>query len=355
VHLFYIRKMSKKYRNQQIKFKPFFDVGNTFVHVVVSLFFGGLFFGILYVFAGGSEILKNWIGVIPVLIATLFLSNDLGAHYVRNMLYEMEIRLEPGRIKQIQKLINKVSKNNKYIVLGLIVAVIYGVLSSFLLSVNSAPFLKKITLISGFSVIGFLTGIAIWSNVIVYRIINEFLVHNEKVFMFSDPDYCAGSLFMGNSLIIFSSLAIFNGVLFSIFLISFTLKDSAHKYIMLIKYLWIFIPFLTGIMVLAATSIPIHRKLRQYKVNEESNLIDKLEGIRKSLDRRNLSVAKTEKLQKDYSFRLGMQEQLHKMKTWPYDMKANIKYLSFFATNSVASYITVGKGFFEKILKIFSL
>ena len=54
-----------------------------------------------------------------------------------------------------------------------------------------------------------------------------------------------------------------------------------------------------------------------------------------------LDAAQRSELRADYDFQQNIREHLQKMRTWPYDLSANIKYLIVFLANLAASVATV--------------
>ena len=84
-----------------------------------------------------------------------------------------------------------------------------------------------------------------------------------------------------------------------------------------------------------APAVPINKELREYKLKEEVNLKERLIGIRRRLENEP-DYNKRKDLREDHEFQQNRRRDLHAMRTWPFSLGANLKYLSVFVTNLVA-------------------
>ena len=77
--------------------------------------------------------------------------------------------------------------------------------------------------------------------------------------------------------------------------------------------------------------------MTEYKMEKELGLRDHLAKLREHLEDNDLDVAGRDGLRKDYEFQRSMREDLHRMRTWPYGLSSNLKYLTVFLANLSAS------------------
>lgn len=333
---------------RQIKFKPFFDAGSVITQLFIALG-AGLVFMIALNYGAKAQFQNSILWMLSPLIAVLIVSNNIGIHYMRHMLNEMEVRISSKRARELQKKLQKSGSHIRYAMVAIIFALFYGGLSLQIPSIATGGLYQSLVLTLSFMTIGFFAGIAIHSIFLVHRVIRVFLKDNIYVFDYNAPGKCGGSQFLGNSLLIFSALALLNGMLFSIFLFHFNFGKNPTPILLFIKYFWIVLPYLLSIIALIGPALPIHQALRLYKVNEEENFIKLIGEIKNSLKRRNISWGKKESLQSSYTFYHEKWDELSRMSTWPFHLQTKLKYLAIFSSSTVASYLEYGK----KILHTF--
>jgi len=333
---------------KQIEFKTLITFGNTFTRILLAFIVGAAFFTIHYK-TTNERTLEDSTWLLPVILFVLFASLEIGMHFIRNMLFEMEVRLNPKDINKFKLSIKKIIDRKKMFFTGLFFAILYVVLGMLIHTpYNNTEAMTSFIIF--FSIIGFFSGEAIRINYCIYKIILEFIKKKESVFDFTDPDGCAGIEFLGNSLIMFSSIALLNGVISSIFIVNFNFTADIPYVALYIKYFWLLLPYVAAITIIIGPAIPIHSALISYKLFIETGLTDKVEQKRHSMNKKNLSALGSSKLQGEYSFIQKQREDIHVLKTWPFNIRSNMKYITFLTTNSIATYITTGQNFIKKYL-----
>ncbi|MES0489272.1 MAG: hypothetical protein ABUK01_04720 [Leptospirales bacterium] len=332
----------------QITFKTLIEFGSTFTRILLSLVLGAIFFFVHYQLTNKAMIQDStWL--LPVIFVVMFVSLEIGMHFIRKLLFEMEVRLNPKEINKFKLKIKKINHRKKMLLSGLFFAILYSILGWLI----DVPYENSVAITSFhvfFTIIGFFSGEAIYINLGIVKIIKEFIKHRESAFDYTDPDGCAGVEFLGNSLIMFSSISLLNGVITSIFIVNFNFTSDIPFLAMSIKYFWLLLPYVVAIAIVIAPAIPIHVALNSYKLFIETSLTGKVEQKRHSMNKKNLSAVGSSKLQGEYSFIQTQREQIHVLKTWPFNIKNNMKYITFITTNSVATYFTTGQNFFKKYL-----
>ena len=154
---------------------------------------------------------------------------------------------------------------------------------------------------------------------------------------FTAPDRCGGIAFVGEALVVFSSVTLIAGVMISVYILKADWTRDDTWWIMALKWFWVAFPYVMSLVALIAPSLRINEVMTEYKMEKELGLRDHLAKLREHLEDNDLDVAGRDGLRKDYEFQRSMREDLHRMRTWPYGLSSNLKYLTVFLANLSAS------------------
>src|SRR5207247_1249361 len=111
-------------------------------------------------------------------------------------------------------------------------------------------------------------------------------------------------------------------------------------WVMLIKSIWVIFPYVCSFVALIALAVPINKELREYKIEQELELKKRLIGIRERLENEPASNERKD-LRENYEFQQNRRKDLYAMRTWPFSLGANLKYLSIVAT-SLFTHVSAG-------------
>jgi hypothetical protein len=156
----------------------------------------------------------------------------------------------------------------------------------------------------------------------------------------TSPDNCGGTQFIGEALVVFSSVTLIAGVMISIYIVEAHWSGTPADWVVALRYFWIAFPYVMSLTVLFAPAIPLHIELRRYKLEQENIFRKRLAAIRQSLENPQLDAINRKELREDYEFDQGARRELHQMRSWPYGMSAGSKYLIVLIANSIATFNT---------------
>jgi len=323
------------------KFLPFYERianrcgGDMAGRIVVSALLGLAFLVPHYVgnWLVGNNV-NDWSWFLGVLITTAMLCLYYATHALETMFPEMNTRLGPNGADVYMPPLKKKLSDGKFVVAG----IFFGSLNCGVGYLFGLPYLEcpgVVTILIGYFLAGFVCGMAVWGIYGVFAPIKAYSVKARPSFDFTSPDHCGGTGFLGDALIVFSSVTLIAGVMISIYILKTHWRRDHTWWGMLIEGIWIIFPYVGSLVVLIAPAVPINNELREYKLGQEVNLREHLIGIRGRLENEP-DYNKRKDLREDHEFQQNRRRDLHAMRTWPFSIGANLKYLSVVATNLVA-------------------
>ena len=191
------------------------------------------------------------------------------------------------------------------------------------------------TTLFGFFLAGFICGMATFGIVVVTIVVSHFAKSAEETFDYTAPDHCGGVQFVGEGLVVFSSITLVVGVIISIYIRVFPWTNETG-WVMALQWGWIILPYALSLIVLVWPAVPLNDALRRYKIEQDEIQIRALADIERKLAA-NPDGASKKELREDLAYLQNVRKELHGMGTWPHGMSANAKYLGIFAVNLAAS------------------
>jgi hypothetical protein len=324
------------------KFLPFFErllirfPGYNMVgEVLVSMFLGLAFLAAHYM-SIGNKVFVDWSWFLSVVITNGMLCLYYGMYTFRNLLTEMEMRLRPDGNEVYMISLKRILSDRHFVLAGLF----FGILTCWVEYSFGLPYSDghaELTILMGFFLGGFVHGLPALAIYGIFVSIGEFSRKAKRSFDFTSLDRCVGTQFLGEALVKFSLLFLLAGVMISISIMKSKWLGENTEWIRMLKYLWIVLPYVFSLFALIAPAVPINKELRQYKMEQDIVLQNSLAEIRKQLKENQLDAAKRMDLREDYKFQQSVREDLHRMRTWPYGMDANLQYLAGFVPSLFAS------------------
>ena len=330
---------------EDIKFLPFYErmairlPGNIAGKVLVSVLPSLVFLAAHYV-SIEEEVFKDWSWFLSVLISTAMLCLYYATHTLRNILTEMDMRLQPDGEGVYLTTLKRVLSDRNFVLAGLF----FGLLNCGFGLCFELPYSKWfeiVTILSGYLLAGFVCGMAAFGICGVCLSIRAFARKAKRTFDFTSPDHCGGTVFLGGALVVFSSVTLIVGVMISAYILLTPWKGRENDLVKLLMCIWIAFPYVMSLVVLIVPAVPINKALSEYKVEQEVLLQERMTNILKRLEGKKLDAAQRSELRADYEFQQSIREHLHKMRTWPYGLSANLKYLIVFLANLAVSVASV--------------
>lgn len=324
-----------------LRFLPFYErliirfPGYLIGKILVSTLLGLAFLVSHYV-SIGNKVFEDWSWFLSVLITTAMLCLYYATHTLRTLLPEMDVRLRPDGNEVYMATLRRILSDRHFVLAGFFFGLLNcGVGYSFGLPYSKG--LAVVTILSGYFLAGFVCGMAVFGIYGISVLISAFSRKAKHSFDFTSPDRCGGTLFLGEALIIFSSVTLIVGVMISVYILKTPWEGDDTGWIRALKYLWIVFPYVMSLVALIAPVVPINNELRQYKMEQEAMLQDRLTEICKCLEKNKLDAAERRDLREDYEFQQSIRKYLHGMRTWPYGVGENLKYLAVFVANLFAT------------------
>lgn len=323
------------------KFLPFYErltkglPEHPFGKVLVSVLLGLAFIGV-HCASIGNMVFKDWSWFLGALISIAMLCLYYATHTLRTIFPEMDMRLRPLGCKVYITPLGRILSDRNFVLVGLF----FGLLNCGFGYCFGIPYTKGsaiITVSVGYFLAGFVCGMAIWGIYGVSVSISAFSQGAKHSFDFTSPDHCGGTLFLGEALVVFSSVTLIVGVMISVYILQVDWARENSWWVKTLKYFWIAFPYLWSLIALIAPAVPMNKALREYKIEQEATLQGHLNEIRKRLEDNQSGAAERKELRENYEFQQSIRKDLHRMRTWPFGLRTNLKYLAVFIANSFAS------------------
>jgi hypothetical protein len=209
---------------------------------------------------------------------------------------------------------------------------------SFGLPYSNGPAI--ISILFGYFLVGFVGGMGVIGIYGVFVAISVFSRELKPSLDFTAPDNCGGTQFIGEALVVFSSVTMIAGVMISIYIVETNWSVDHTGWVIALRYFWIVFPYVMSLIILITPAIPLHIELRRYKLEQENLLKSRLAAIRRSLEDSQFDRANRKELRDDHEFGQNVRRELHKMRLWPYGISASSKYIIILIANSIATFNT---------------
>jgi hypothetical protein len=326
--------------------------------ILVSAGLGLAFFAVRSA-STGFEASHDWSWLLAALISITMLCIYYGTHVLRTTVAEMNSRLlaisamdldrdenprdddrpaAAGKVDMID--LTGVLSNRNFVLAGLCL----GILNAAFAYRFGIPDTETAAIFSieiGHFLAGFVVGLGIPLLYGVCDAVPTYSCQAPPSFEFTSPDGCGGTLFLGEALVVISSITLVTGVMISVNMlkIEWTVADTWS--VLYLKRFWIGVPYLLSVGVLIAPAVSLNRALTAYKKREEASLQRRLTGIRRKLDTSQWDAGGLKDLREDYEFVVSERAKLDEMRTWPYGLGTNLRYLFVFSASASATIETV--------------
>ena len=340
-----------------LKFSPFYErltipfLVSMVGKILVALLLGLAFLAAHYV-SIGNEVFKDWSWFLSVLISTAMLCLYYATHTLRTIFPEMDVRLGPAGDEVYLTPLERILSDRNFVLAGFFFGSV-NCLFGLLFGLPHSEGLAVVTILGGYFLAGFVCGMAAFGIYGVTVSINEFS-RVKRYFDFTAPDRCGGTLFLGEALIVFGSVTLIVGVMISVYILKVDWANDNTWWITSLKWSWIAFPYVMSLAALIAPVIPLNKALREYKIEREIELQKDLRETRERLEDKQVDGAERQELRQHYEFQQRVRKDLHRMRTWPYDLSANLKYLAVLAGSAYASVDSASKWIRQYFPNVFS-
>lgn len=324
-------------------FIPFYErstpyLPNNFVSKTLFSFFCGGIVLALHFWRIDSVVFENFGWVLSVIITVACLALFYATHTFRSLLPQLGARLNSTDQAVFKEAISQHLANNKFAISGLV----FGTLNcsmayGFGLPLKYDDLTDQVIMFSVYFVAGFICGLAVLGIIGVTQCLSKLAEKMEGFFDYTSRDGCGDTLFLGEALVIFSSVTLIVGVLISVYILKTDWSHKEETWVIMSYWAWIFFPYLMALFALLVPAIALNSALSNYKLKKEIRFAKKLADILNKLEQSDLSTEERTTLHDEYEFHIKMRAQLHEMRTWPFGMSANSAYFVTVATSASAS------------------
>lgn len=317
-------------------FLPFFEkLISRFPGIIAKVLISvvlGLAFLVPHDLIAGKNVFDDWSWFLGLLITIAMLNLYYATHKFRAILPEMEMRIPSNSDKVYLEPIRNVLSDRKIILIG----IFFGLLNCLIGLCFGLPYdgwIARSTILWGYFIAGFVCGMAVYGIYGVSLSISVFARKAKPSFDFTSPDRCGRTLFLGEALVVFSSVSLIVGVMITVYIWMTEWGKPATWEINSLKYFWIACPYVMSLVALLAPAVPINKALRKYKLEQEVAVLGRLTKILKRLADDRIQAEEKKELREDYEFQTAIRREIYIMRTWPFGLSANGKYLAVFMSN----------------------
>lgn len=323
-----------------LRFLPFYERVTTRFPVpflgklLISVLLGLVFLAAHFVSVRG-EILGDWSWFLAVLISTAMLCLYYATHTLQTMFPEMRMRLGAGRDEIYWTPLRRILSDRNFVWAG----VFFGFLNCGFGYAFESPYTEGLaffTIFGGYFLAGFVCGMAVFGIYGVSVAINAFSHEAKPSLDFTSPDHCGGTQFIGDALVVFGSITLIVGVMISVYILRAPWTREMW-WVTSLMWCWVVFPYVASLVALIGPAVEMNRVLREYKVEQEVVLKDRLTTLHRRLEDGQLDATERKTLRADYEYQTRMRNDLYSMRTWPYGLRSNLKYITVFVINLFAS------------------
>ena len=320
--------------NEQ-NFLPFYErlanylPGYVASRVIASALLGLLFFVPHSLLGQPKSDASDWSWFLALLISVAMVCLYYATHTLGALSAEFNSRASSEEVKAYKYALGDVLSDWKFIQGGIFFGGLNCAVGLYLGLPSNTP---RVTILFGYFLAGFVGGMAVRGIYGVTKLLNAFSSKAKSSFDFTSPDGCGGTGFVGEALIVFSSVFLIVGVMVSIYMLRTTWTSPGRPGVNLLRIFWIFFPYLCSLVALTGPAIPIARELKRYKIEEELNLQHRLKETRGGLDDPKRAADRKDLREQNDDLQ-NQRKVLYAMRTWPFGLGANLKYFGILAVN----------------------
>ncbi len=208
--------------------------------------------------------------------------------------------------------------------------------------------------------IGFIGGITVNQTTIIVGMIKNISFKEDFHLRYFYPDRCAGTLIIGNILLIFSlhfiAIGIFIFFFLQLFDWTFLHTDPINPYTRALHVFWRIFPFLMAGIIFFLPAKRISKILMEYKLFEQLKIKRKLDHIRQKVIQKSDEGVKVkdeiEVLDTHYQKLLKIEEELEKLNNWPYNLRYRTTFLSIFLPVLIGAVLEISEELISKFLTL---
>lgn len=303
-------------------FRPFYmRLADRSSHPGVVLFLmafvlGAGFLGIHFAFTWSwVEISEDLSWLLAAMILVVFLLLSYATVTLRDIFPEMEKRIYPRQPEVFLRPLNRWLSDRNFILAG----VGFGLLNDWMgYQFGICPEWSRLTILVGFFIVGFISGMAAYSIVGVSVSLSRFITEGKPALDYRSPDRSGGLSFLGTALMKFGIVTFIMGVLISLYIVFVDWENKDEVFVKVLMWFWIAFPYAMSSIAFLVPAISAHKALQAYKDAREEEMRKEINAFESRLEKQSKPAPK--ELQEEYEYAIKLRAELYAMRTWPYDI-----------------------------------
>ncbi|PLX93198.1 MAG: hypothetical protein C0619_04635 [Desulfuromonas sp.] len=324
----------------QIKFNPFYErLADRYDwgaagKVALSLAAGAVFF-LPYFIVTGSEAFGDWSWLLAGLISCACGFLFFATATLRSLFPRWEVFTGADRVELFMGPLSETLSDRRFLIAGLCTGGL-NMLMGFCFGVPSADPAATMLLYCGFFLAGFFCGLpayGIWGVLVAVKAFTR--AAKKDHLDYTAPDRCGGMAFIGEALVKFSVLTLFEGCLIATYILNVSWTNGGDDWVQLLMWGWIVVPFLFSLLVLLSPAAKLNQMLLDYRHSQERELQDRCTALRRQIDGAGIEDGQMDKLHNEYAYLSQRREDVFRMRTWPFGSGATTSFVGTFIANLV--------------------
>ncbi len=273
------------------------------------------------------------------MISCVFLLLSYATITLRDLFPEMDKRIKPRSPELYLRPLNRWLSDRNFILAGIAFGALNDLMGyRFGIWYHGS---SRWTILVGFFVVGFISGMAAYSIVGVSDSLRRFITQGKPPLDYRSPDRCGGLAFLGTALMKFGIVTLIMGVLISVYIIFSPWTNRDHQFVRILMWFWIGFPYVISLVAFLAPGIAAHGALQGYKAAREGEIQEALNFLKDQKEKHASSVSKD--LHEEYEYNVKLREEIYVMRTWPYEISSIRAYVTTVLSGSVQAVIEVQK------------
>ncbi len=334
------------------QFRPFYETWADWIgerlgvsvigKLIASLIPGLVFFVIHFLSTLGDYPEKPlaqfhaWSWMIGVMTICCLLFLYYATHTFKGLFPRIDVWQTPDKKQLYLDRLNRTLRDRNFVLAGTFFGSL-NMLMGYWFGVQYTDIASQVSIYIGFFLVGFVCGMAAWGIYGVWVTVGVIVRNGLLRLDFTAPGRCGGTQFLGEALVKFSAVTLIMGVMISIYILFAGWENQDDQLVQVAIGLWIGWPYLLSAAVLAGPAGDVNQVLRDYKLEKERFLYDRLEQLRAQLDDTSIAKDKRQSVDADIDRFSKQRDLLYAMRTWPFGGIDSIKYGVVLLGNLVAS------------------
>ena len=333
------------------QFQPFYEtwadwignqIGLSVIGKLIASLIPGLVFFIIHFLCTRGEVqdsitrFHGWSWMVGVMTICCLLFLYYATDAFKGLFPQIDVWQPPDKKRVYLEPLNRTLSDRNFVIAGTCFGVL-NMLMGYWYGVKYTDIASQVSIYAGFFLLGFVCGMAAWGIYGVLVTIGGIVRQGLLRLDFTAPDRCGGTRFLGQAFVKFSAVTLIMGAMISIYILFAGWAKEEDTLVEVAMGLWIVWPYLLSAVVIAIPAVEVNQALREYKLEKEKFLSERLAQLRAQLEDRSLTPDDRQSVEAGIDRFSKQRDQLYAMWTWPFGSTESIKYGVVFLVNLLVS------------------